>query len=95
MDDVKDDKNKSVDSSSSGSTDDGLSSVLQLHNNDIPGNMLVGEILTTSNYDDWVIDMKDTLVAKKKYCFVDGSLPKPKYPIEMNAGLRCDAMVKG
>ncbi|CAL1356676.1 unnamed protein product [Linum trigynum] len=72
-----------------------LPPVYQLSNSDGPGQMLIGEALSASNYGEWVLDMKDALIAKNKFRFVDGTLNKPSGPGEREAWIRCDAMVKG
>ncbi|CAL1413761.1 unnamed protein product [Linum trigynum] len=87
-----DTKNKGI---SSSSVDDVLSPALHLHSSDSPDNMLVGEILTASNYGEWSLDMKDALIAKDKYGYVDGTILKPTDPRALTAWTRCDAMVKG
>ncbi|CAL1359265.1 unnamed protein product [Linum trigynum] len=75
--------------------EESLPSVYLLSPSDGPGNLLVGDVLTASNFSEWVLDMKDALIAKNKYCFVDGSLLKPTNASEKAAWIRCDAMVNG
>ncbi|CAL1389558.1 unnamed protein product [Linum trigynum] len=73
----------------------GLPSHLHLHQSESPNNCFVGELLTDSNYGEWVVDITDSLIAKNKICFVDGTLPPATTPEEKDALRRCNAMVKG
>ncbi|CAL1377952.1 unnamed protein product [Linum trigynum] len=72
-----------------------LPSHLQLDRSDSPSSLFVGDLLTDVNYGEWVMDMTDSLIAKNKICFVDGSLPIATSPAEKEALRRCNAMVKG
>ncbi|CAL1393359.1 unnamed protein product [Linum trigynum] len=72
-----------------------LPSVYHLTNWDCPGNLLVGDVLTAVHYGEWVLDMKDSLLAKNKYGFVDGTVAKPTNPVKLAAWVRYDAMVNG
>ncbi|CAL1388587.1 unnamed protein product [Linum trigynum] len=72
-----------------------MPSHLLLHPSDNPSNLFVGELLSDANYGEWVVDITDSLIAKNKICFVDGTLPPANSPAEKEALLRCNAMVKG
>ncbi|CAL1356682.1 unnamed protein product [Linum trigynum] len=73
----------------------GLPSHLLLHQSESPNNLFVGELLTDVNYGEWVVDITDSLIAKNKICFVDGTLPAAQNFAEREALKRCNAMVKG
>ncbi|CAL1397911.1 unnamed protein product [Linum trigynum] len=73
----------------------GLPSHLILHQSESPNNLFVGELLMDVNYGEWVVDITDSLVAKNKICFVDGTLPEATNSAERDALRRCNAMVKG
>ncbi|CAI0403202.1 unnamed protein product [Linum tenue] len=71
-------------------------SAYSLHNSDNPGQMFVSDPLTDQNYGEWVSDMTNSLLAKHKMGFVDGSIQKPAEGDEyLGAWIQCDAMVKG
>ncbi|CAL1399332.1 unnamed protein product [Linum trigynum] len=74
-----------------------LSSPLFLHPSGNPGQLFGGDVLTDLNYNEWISDMKETLSAKNKIAFVNGTLPRPAATdlVRLNAWDRCDAMVKG
>ncbi|CAL1362013.1 unnamed protein product [Linum trigynum] len=55
----------------------------------------VGDLLTPSNYGEWVIDMTDSLLAKNKLGFVDGTIHQPTTPREKAAWTRVDVTLKG
>ncbi|CAL1402205.1 unnamed protein product [Linum trigynum] len=74
-----------------------LTSPLYLHPSENPGQLFGSDLLTDSNYSEWVNDMTETLIAKNKLVFVDGSFPRSKAGpgIKDDAWGRCDATVKG
>ncbi|CAL1383552.1 unnamed protein product [Linum trigynum] len=78
-----------------GGSNDALPPVFQLPLSDSPGQMLLGDALTSSNYGEWGLDMKDALLTKNKFSFVDGTLLKPTDIVHRAAWVCCDAMVKG
>ncbi|CAL1393832.1 unnamed protein product [Linum trigynum] len=66
-----------------------------LHPSDINGQLQVSEVLTSSNYGEWVVDVTNALIVKNKFGFVDGSIPQHMADPELKAWSRCDAFVKG
>ncbi|CAL1414244.1 unnamed protein product [Linum trigynum] len=68
---------------------------LILHYSDSPNSQFVGELLNDVNYSEWVVDITDSLIAKNKLCFVDGTLPPPQGSAETEALRQCNTMVKG
>ncbi|CAL1407050.1 unnamed protein product [Linum trigynum] len=68
---------------------------LLLHPSDNPSHLYVGELLSDINYGEWLVDFTDSLIAKNKLCFVDGSLPPAQSPAETEALRQCNMMVKG
>ena len=45
-----------------------------LHHAESPGAMLISEVLIGENYCAWVRSMKNALIAKNKFGFVDGTI---------------------
>ncbi|CAL1410432.1 unnamed protein product [Linum trigynum] len=74
-----------------------LSSPLFLHPSENSGQLFGGDVLTDLNYNEWVSDMKETLLAKNKIAFVNETLPRPTATdlVRLDSWDRCDAMVKG
>ncbi|CAO2832574.1 unnamed protein product [Amaranthus hypochondriacus] len=73
-----------------------LSSTYYRHPSDSASNKLVSIVFDGTCFNDWKSSMMISLDAKKKTCFVDGSLPKPKErTIEEKAWKRCNNMVTG
>ncbi|CAL1396571.1 unnamed protein product [Linum trigynum] len=74
-----------------------LTSPLFLHPSENPWQLFGPDLLTDLNYNEWVSDMTETLIAKNKMAFVNGSLPLPAAGegIRLEAWDRCDATVKG
>ncbi|CAL1398262.1 unnamed protein product [Linum trigynum] len=68
-----------------------------LHPSESPGQLFGSDLLSDLNYGEWVNDMTETLIAKKKLNFVDGSLPRSAADTRAkeDAWDQCDAMVKG
>jgi hypothetical protein len=65
-----------------------------LHHADSPGTVLVSQQLNGDNFVTWKRSMDMALVAKNKFGFVDGSLPKP--PVgdpNLRSWVRCNNMV--
>ncbi|CAL1368637.1 unnamed protein product [Linum trigynum] len=56
---------------------DPLEDPFYLHGSDQPGLLLVGEKLTSTNYNDWSKAMLNALAAKKKLGFVNGTIVAP------------------
>ncbi|CAL1413650.1 unnamed protein product [Linum trigynum] len=74
-----------------------LSSPLYLHPSEDPACLFVVDLLSDSNYGEWVNDMMETLISKNKLTFVNGSLPRSAAGpgTRVDAWDRCDATVKG
>ncbi|CAL1368615.1 unnamed protein product [Linum trigynum] len=68
-----------------------------LHPSENPGQLFGGDVLTNLNYGEWASDMTETLIAKNKLAFVNGTLPRPPSTdlVRLDAWDRCDAKVKG
>ncbi|CAL1354087.1 unnamed protein product [Linum trigynum] len=54
-----------------------------------------GDLLTSSKYGEWVIDVTDALIIKNKIGFVDDTKPKPAQEHKKATWIRCDVVVKG
>lgn len=48
-----------------------------LSSNDNPGAIISQPLLTGTNYDEWAINFRMALSSRKKFGFLDGSIPKP------------------
>ncbi|CAL1376665.1 unnamed protein product [Linum trigynum] len=74
-----------------------LTSPLYMHPSKNPGQLFGSDLLTDLNYSEWVSNMTETLIAKNKMVFVDGSLPRSKARpgVFDDAWSRCDPTVKG
>ncbi|CAL1402894.1 unnamed protein product [Linum trigynum] len=74
-----------------------ISSPLYLHPSENPAHIFGSELLNDLNYGEWVNDLTETLIAKNKLAFVDGSLPRSQTGSarHQEAWDRCDATVKG
>lgn len=49
-----------------------------LTSSDNPGSIISQPLLRGSNYDEWATNLRLALVARKKFGFVDGTIPQPK-----------------
>lgn len=45
--------------------------------NDNPGAVISHPLLNGHNYDEWTVNLRMALSSRKKFGFLDGSLPKP------------------
>ncbi|XP_057954062.1 uncharacterized protein LOC131148366 [Malania oleifera] len=71
-----------------------LSFLYFLHFVDHPGTILVSTPLNGDNYPTWKRVMKMALNAKSKFCFTNGTLPKPTTsPVETQLWERCCDMI--
>ncbi|XP_057548113.1 uncharacterized protein LOC130826547 [Amaranthus tricolor] len=68
-------------------------SVYIIHPSENPTYSLVTEKFNGECYNEWKRSMTIALSAKKKLCFVDGSLSRPNSGPEMQAWDRCNAMI--
>lgn len=68
---------------------------LFIHPSDIPGTILVTDLLTGENYINWSRSMRTALLPKNKLGFIDGSTKKPLDPQDPTLLLweRCNGMV--
>ncbi|XP_050217800.1 uncharacterized protein LOC126668655 [Mercurialis annua] len=74
--------------------EENLSSPFFLHPNENPSLILVSNVLNEGNYHSWYRSMKMTLISKKKYKFVDGSIITPAVTEQIYpAWERCNTMV--
>ena len=48
-----------------------------LSSNDNPGAVISQPLLNGLNYDEWAINLRMALSSRKKFGFLDGSIPKP------------------
>lgn len=64
-----------------------------IHHSDSPSTVLVTPHLTGDNYGSWCRAITMGLRAKNKYCFVDGSLPKPTSATDIANWERCNDLV--
>ena len=48
-----------------------------LSSNDNPGAIISQPLLNGLNYDEWAINFRMAIISRKKFGFLDGSLPKP------------------
>lgn len=65
-----------------------------LHNSNHPGMVLVTQLLTDTNYNQWKRSVMITLSPKYKLGMVDGTLPRPvAISLLLNYWIRCNDMV--
>jgi hypothetical protein len=55
-----------------------IPSPYDLHTSDNPGNLITQVQLKGENYDEWSKAMRTSLRARRKWGFVEGSIPQPK-----------------
>lgn len=48
-----------------------------LTSNDNPGAVISQPLLNGLNYDEWALNLRIALSSRKKFGFLDGSIPKP------------------
>lgn len=67
-----------------------------LFSSDNPGALITSVQLKGDNYNEWAMEMVNALRAKKKFGFVDGTLPKPTEDgSELEAWLSVNSMIVG
>ena len=55
-----------------------VSSPYYLHPSDNPGALITLVLLAHNNYSEWSTELPNSLQAKQKTGFIDGTIPKPE-----------------
>ncbi|CAL9233933.1 unnamed protein product [Arabidopsis halleri] len=71
------------------------SSPYYLHPSDNPGALISSVVLKEDNYSEWATELKNSLQAKKKLGFIDGSTPKPSNDPDLSLWLAANSMIIG
>lgn len=53
------------------------SSPYYLHPSDNPGVLITSVLLRGDNYNEWATELSNSIQAKRKFGFIDGTIPKP------------------
>ncbi|XP_010507211.1 PREDICTED: uncharacterized protein LOC104783806 [Camelina sativa] len=67
----------------------------QLNASDNPGALISSVILQEDNYAEWATELKNSLQAKQKLGFIDGSVPKPTTEPELASWRAANSMIIG
>ena len=73
----------------------GNSSPYYLHPSDNPGALITSVLLTHENYTEWSTELRNSLQAKQKTGFIDGTIPKPEDDPELSRWLAANSMIVG
>ncbi|KAJ4875073.1 Uncharacterized protein Rs2_40091 [Raphanus sativus] len=66
-----------------------------LHPSDNPGALITSVLLTHENYTEWSTELQNSLQAKKKTGFIDGTIAKPKTEPDLTRWLAANSMIVG
>ena len=71
------------------------SSPYYLHPSDNPGSLITSVSLTSDNYSEWSTELRNSLQAKHKFGFIDGTIPKPESEPDLSRWLAANSMIVG
>lgn len=71
------------------------SSPYYLHPSDNPGSLITSVSLRGDNYTEWSTELSNSLQAKRKLGFIDGTIPKPSTEPELSRWLTTNSMLVG
>ena len=71
------------------------SSPYYLHPSDNPGALITSVLLTHENYTEWSTELRNSLQAKQKTGFIDGTIPKPEDDPDLSRWLAANSMIVG
>lgn len=66
-----------------------------LHASDNPGALITSVLLTSENYSEWSTELRNSLQAKQKSGFIDGTIPKPDTDPDLSRWLAANSMIVG
>lgn len=66
-----------------------------LHPSDNPGALISFVVLKEQNYPEWATEMRNSLQAKQKLGFIDGTLTKPTLEPDLSFWLAANSMIIG
>ena len=71
------------------------SSPYYLHPSDNPGTLITSVLLRGDNYSEWSTELLNSIQAKQKFGFINGSLPKPTTEPDLSRWLATNSMLVG
>lgn len=71
------------------------SSPYYLHPSDNPGALITSVLLNGDNYSEWSTELSNSIQAKQKFGFLNGSLPKPTTEPDLSRWLATNSMLVG
>lgn len=66
-----------------------------LHPPENPGAVITSVLLTKENYTEWATELRNSLQAKQKTCFIDATIPKPAEEPDLSRWLAANSMIVG
>ena len=66
-----------------------------LHSSDNPRALISSVVLKEDNYPEWATELKNSLQAKRKLPFIEGTIPKPLTEPALNMWLAANSMIVG
>jgi len=73
----------------------GSSNPYLLSSSDNPGSLISFVVLKEDNYPEWATELRNSLQAKKKLGFIDGTTLKPEAEHERSQWLAANSMIVG
>ena len=66
-----------------------------LHPSDNPGFLITSVLLNSNNYTEWSTELRNSLQAKQKTGFIDGTIPKPETEPDLSRWMAANSMIVG
>lgn len=91
------DVNSTASTNTSATTTQAINAVspYYLHPSDNPGALITSVSLTSDNYSEWSTELRNSLQAKHKTGFIDGTIQKPETEPDLTRWLAANSMIVG
>ena len=66
-----------------------------LASSDNPGSLITSVLFTHENYSEWSTELRNSLQAKRKTGFIDGTIVKPETEPDLSRWLATNSMIVG
>ncbi|XP_056862228.1 uncharacterized protein LOC108845038 [Raphanus sativus] len=77
------------------STSTDSSGIYYLHPSDNPGALITSVLLRGDNYTEWATELSNSIQAKRKLGFINGTIPKPASEPDLSKWLATNSMLVG
>lgn len=87
--------NSTSSSTTSSVIDSNTSSIYYLHPSDNPGALITSVLLQGDNYTEWATELSNSIQAKRKLGFINGTITKPSEEPDLSRWMATNSMLVG